>query len=70
MPRSQASARKGPSPAADAVSATMVADPAISLDRGANEGAVLVGKILEWLDDAKAEAVVAIDIKGKTSIGD
>ena len=48
----------------------MVADPAISLDRGANEGAVLVGKILEWLDDAKAEAVVAIDIKGKTSIGD
>jgi ribosome-associated protein len=30
----------------------------------------IVDQILGWLDDAKAENVVTIDIKGKTSIGD
>src|SRR5262245_24078727 len=30
----------------------------------------LLHQILAWLDDAKAENVVAIDIRGKSSIGD
>ena len=30
----------------------------------------LLAHITAWLDEAKAEAVVAIDIKGKSSIGD
>ena len=30
----------------------------------------LVEKICQWLDDAKAEAIVTIDLEGKTSIGD
>ncbi|MGE0630745.1 MAG: ribosome silencing factor [Hyphomicrobiaceae bacterium] len=30
----------------------------------------LLGHILQWLDDAKAEEVVTIDLKGKSSIGD
>lgn len=30
----------------------------------------LLDDILRWLDDAKAEEVVAIDLKGKSSIGD
>jgi ribosome-associated protein len=30
----------------------------------------IVDQILVWLDDAKAENIVTIDIKGKTSIGD
>lgn len=32
--------------------------------------AALVEQILGWLDDAKAEQVVTIDIKNKSSIGD
>ncbi|MFV0368706.1 MAG: ribosome silencing factor [Hyphomicrobiaceae bacterium] len=30
----------------------------------------LVEKIRQWLDDAKAEDIVTIDLEGKTSIGD
>jgi ribosome-associated protein len=30
----------------------------------------LLAQVLVWLEDAKAENVVAIDIKGKSSIGD
>ena len=69
MPRSQESARKGPSPAAASNSGAIAAVPANDRGNGANDDA-LVGEILKWLDDAKAEAIVAIDIKGKTSIGD
>lgn len=32
--------------------------------------AALVEKILGWLDEAKAESIVTIDIKNKSSIGD
>ena len=74
MPRSQESARKGPSPAATPASGATSAHPANSQGPGAANGAIsgdaLVKEILTWLDDAKAEAIVAIDIKGKTSIGD
>ena len=31
---------------------------------------MLASQIVTWLDDAKAEDIVSIDIKGKTSIGD
>jgi ribosome-associated protein len=31
---------------------------------------VLVGRILGWLDEAKAENIVSIDIRAKSSIGD
>ena len=30
----------------------------------------LLGKIVRWLDDAKAEKIVTIDLAGKSSIGD
>ena len=62
MPRSQeAAARKGESHRTVTASGP---------GEGANEGEVLVGEILKWLDEAKAEQILAIDIKGKTSIGD
>jgi ribosome-associated protein len=32
--------------------------------------AALVDRIVHWLDDAKAEDVAVIDLKGKSSIGD
>ena len=32
--------------------------------------AALLDKVVHWLDDAKAEDVAVIDLKGKTSIGD
>ena len=61
MPRSRETARKGPSPAAAQVA---------TASGGADAQEGLIGEILKWLDDAKAENIVAIDIKGKTSIGD
>lgn len=36
----------------------------------AHDSAALLATILEWLDDAKAEDVVSIDLAGKSSIGD
>lgn len=35
-----------------------------------NSSAFLVKEIVHWLDEAKAEEIVTIDLKGKTSIGD
>ena len=35
-----------------------------------HDSEALLGHITAWLDDAKAEKVVAIDIRGKSSIGD
>ena len=35
-----------------------------------HDSEVLLAHITAWLDDAKAEKVVAIDIRGKSSIGD
>ena len=60
MPRSQESARKGPSHAAA---------PDFGA-AGAIAGDVLASEIVKWLDEAKAEEIVAIDVRGKTSIGD
>ena len=34
------------------------------------DSAALVDRIVHWLDDAKAEDVAVIDLKGKSSIGD
>ncbi len=34
------------------------------------DSTALVDRIVHWLDDAKAEDVAVIDLKGKTSIGD
>ena len=34
------------------------------------DSAALVNRIVHWLDDAKAEEVSVIDLKGKSSIGD
>lgn len=69
MPRSQESARKGPSrattPANGALSAAISSQSSTAVEDGA-----LANQIVQWLDDAKAEAVVSIDIRGKTSIGD
>ena len=35
-----------------------------------HDSASLLAKIIGWLDDAKAEEVVSIDLEGKSSIGD
>jgi ribosome-associated protein len=35
-----------------------------------HDSGALLAQITAWLDDAKAENVVAIDIRGKSSIGD
>ena len=35
-----------------------------------HDSGALLALIMAWLDDAKAENVVAIDIRGKSSIGD
>jgi ribosome-associated protein len=37
---------------------------------GARASEPLLQRILSWLDDAKAEDIVTIDLKGKSSIGD
>lgn len=34
------------------------------------DSATLLNEIVLWLDDAKAEKIVTIDLKGKSSIGD
>lgn len=38
--------------------------------RESNTSALLVKQIVHWLDEAKAEEIVTIDLAGKTSIGD
>ena len=38
--------------------------------RESNSSALLVKQIVHWLDEAKAEEIVTIDLAGKTSIGD
>lgn len=43
--------------------------PAELLSNGQGSAALL-GQITSWLDEAKAEEVVTIDLKGKSSIGD
>ncbi len=45
------------------------APPAELLPQSQSSKAVL-REIVHWLDEAKAEAVVTIDLKGKSSIGD
>lgn len=37
---------------------------------GGIDSAALLQKLVSWLDEAKAEEVVAIDLKGKSTIGD
>jgi ribosome-associated protein len=44
------------------------APPAERVSPHVSEG--LLAEVLAWLDDAKAENVVTIDIRGKSSIGD
>ncbi len=44
--------------------------PPVELLSGGRNAAELVKVILHWLDEAKAEEVVAIDLEGKSSIGD
>ena len=39
-------------------------------DRSKSASDLLAGQIAGWLDDAKAEAIVTIDIREKSSIGD
>lgn len=56
MRTSTEAARKGPSPA--------------DLQPARQSSASLLDQILHWLDEAKAEELVTIDLKGKSSIGD
>lgn len=44
--------------------------PKAELVSGGHDSAALVKRIQHWLDDAKAEDVVTIDLAGKSSIGD
>jgi ribosome-associated protein len=74
MPRSSETARKGASPATARSTKTVAAKARASTAAAAPEPDVpeeaLVDVILKWLDDAKAEDIVKLDIRGKTSIGD
>ena len=70
MPRSQESARQGPSPATSPVVGTMGASSGDSRAGDYVADNVLASEIVKWLDEAKAEQIVALDIRGKTSIGD
>ena len=44
--------------------------PPAELVSDGHDSEALIARITAWLDDAKAEKVVTIDIKGKSSIGD
>lgn len=44
--------------------------PQAELLSGGQNSADLVKSLLHWLDEAKAEEVVTIDLEGKSSIGD
>lgn len=44
--------------------------PPVDLLSGGRNAAELVKSLLHWLDEAKAEEVVTIDLEGKSSIGD
>jgi ribosome-associated protein len=44
--------------------------PPAELVSGGHNSEALLSSITAWLDDAKAENVVTIDLKGKSSIGD
>ena len=83
MPRTTEAARKGPStdttPSKSAAKAgprktgsgkskaakSSAVEPVVE-----NAGGELATAILSWLDEAKAEEILALDIRGKTSIGD
>ena len=39
-------------------------------EASSHTAASLISHVLSWLDDAKAENIVTIDLKGKSSIGD
>lgn len=70
MPSSQESARKGQSPVATPNAGPVATNSGGSPARGAAGDNPLLDDILKWLDEAKAESIVAIDIKEKSSIGD
>jgi ribosome-associated protein len=44
--------------------------PPAELVSGGHDSEALLSRITTWLDDAKAENVVTISLKGKSSIGD
>ena len=44
--------------------------PPAELVSSSHDSEALLAQVLAWLDDAKAEKVVTIDIRGKSSIGD
>jgi ribosome-associated protein len=44
--------------------------PPVELVSDGTSSEVLLDQIANWLDDAKAENIVAIDLRGKSSIGD
>lgn len=44
--------------------------PPLELLSGGQNSAELLKQIVHWLDEAKAEEIVTIDLEGKSSIGD
>lgn len=44
--------------------------PAAGVANATGPSAALVAEIVTWLDEAKAEDIVTIDLKGKSTIGD
>lgn len=44
--------------------------PAAELLPKSRSSEAVLSEIVHWLDEAKAEAIVSIDLKGKSSIGD
>jgi len=41
-----------------------------SVSTEGQDSKAVVGQIVEWLDEAKAEDIVTIDLEGKSSVGD
>jgi ribosome-associated protein len=53
-----------------ATGATRKGKPSARVTSEGRPSAALVGRIVEWLDDAKAEDIVTIDLDGKSAMSD
>ena len=53
-----------------ALEAARTGKPPAEALHDSNSSALLAKQIVHWLDEAKAEEIVSIDLAGKTSIGD
>ncbi|MEM6498009.1 MAG: ribosome silencing factor, partial [Pseudomonadota bacterium] len=53
-----------------ALEGTLVSSPLSEPVSQGQDSKALVDQIIAWLDEAKAEEVITIDLEGKSSVGD